>query len=443
MKFGNLLKKELRELLTPQTIFSMIFTCVLFIALGNFMSSVIVDAVDVSEINICVQDDTEFTRAMLSGLEDYGCTANIVEIEGDDYFTQMDKLGIESLIIIPEGFSEGVISAGVDVRIKYITMLDKGGISAMFSGDLGASSAVAEYVSDYYKFEVLDISENDIQLIEEPLTVVEYTCANGETAEVSAYALKSMIMFESMIAPIVVFMLLMMASQTVMAAISTEKIDKTLETLLSAPVSRISVLSAKMLAAIIVALLNAASMAVGMIFYMQSMISPMDESVQNTADASAAFETTAAMTRLGLTLSVGDIFLFGLQIFLSIAIGLSISLILGAMANDAKSVQSLTLPIMMAALVPYFVTMFTDVNSLPAIFRAIMYVIPFTHAYISVTNLSFGHTAIFWAGLAYQVLFFVVCMYLAIKVFTTDKLFTMSFAVKSTRRKKNVPANEE
>ena len=31
MKLGNLLKKELRELLTKQAIFAMIFTCVLLI----------------------------------------------------------------------------------------------------------------------------------------------------------------------------------------------------------------------------------------------------------------------------------------------------------------------------------------------------------------------------------------------------------------------------
>ncbi len=32
----------------------------------------------------------------------------------------------------------------------------------------------------------------------------------------------------------------------------------------------------------------------------------------------------------------------------------------------------------------------------------------------------------YWGGLAYQVVFFVVCMILAAKLFSSDKLFTLS-----------------
>ena len=38
-------------------------------------------------------------------------------------------------------------------------------------------------------------------------------------------------------------------------------------------------------------------------------------------------------------------------------------------------------------------------------------------------------------GLIYQAVFFAVCMYLAVKMFTSDLLFTMNFSADSGRKK--------
>jgi ABC-2 type transport system permease protein len=266
---------------------------------------------------------------------------------------------------------------------------------------------------------------------------VEYTAANGRTIKASPDLLISMIMSQSMIAPFAVFFLILMASQMIMTAISTEKIDKTLETLMSAPVSRLTVLCAKMISAVIVALLNAGTMIIGFVFYMQSMLGTAAAEIEESASAGTSEITSGAeaMAGLGLTLGGGDILLFGADLFLTIAIGLSVSLILGAMATDTKSVQTLIMPVMVITMIPFFVTMFADVNSLPAAFRMIMYIIPFTHTYAAMTNLMFGHTSLVIGGLIYQAVFFAVCMYLAVKMFTSDLLFTMNFSADSGRKK--------
>ena len=49
-------------------------------------------------------------------------------------------------------------------------------------------------------------------------------------------------------------------------------------------------------------------------------------------------------------------------------------------------------------------------------------------------NMLFGHMGLVWGGLIYQLVFFAVCMYLAVKIFTTDLLFTMSLSVKSAAK---------
>lgn len=435
MKLGNLLKKELRELLTVQAIISMAVSCLIFIILGQFMGGVMDEAMNNSSVNIRNLDSSQFTADMLAALPDYGADPTIIESDG-----LLSEMGIDSLVVIPEGFGDSIVNGGETVPVQCMSLIDGGGLSSAM-GSISASSltdAIYSYVSDYVREQRLGLTEEETALLDEPMVYVEYTEANGRTAEVSADALRSMLMTQSMIAPMAVFFLLMMASQMIMTAISTEKIDKTLETLLSAPVSRLTVLTAKMIAAIVVALMNAAAMIIGMIFYIQGMVGGVVAEEASMAEENMAEGLTVAsmMSELGMSLSAGDIILFGLQLFLTIAIGLSISLILGAMATDVKSVQTLTLPVMMLTMIPFFFTMFTDVGSLSPLPKAVMFLIPFTHTYIALNNIMFGRMGLFWGGLVYQLIFFIVCMYCAVRVFTTDRLFTMNFEPRSKKRKK-------
>ena len=136
-----------------------------------------------------------------------------------------------------------------------------------------------------------------------------------------------------------------------------------------------------------------------------------------------------AMNALGLTIDAGGYVLFFIQLFLTVAIGLSISLILGAFAEDVKSVQTLVMPIMILVMIPFFLTLFCDMTTLSPVMKAIVYIIPFSHTYLALSNLMSGNMALFWGGMAYQAVFLVVCMFLAVKVFTTDKIFTMSSTI--------------
>ena len=118
--------------------------------------------------------------------------------------------------------------------------------------------------------------------------------------------------------------------------------------------------------------------------------------------------------------------LVGLQMFLSILIALSVSLILGVLARDAKSAQTLTLPIMMCTMIPYMLSMFVDIKTMSPAVRYIVYAIPFTHSFMASENAMFGNTGVYVGGLIYQVIFLAVCMFLALRIFMSDRIFTMS-----------------
>lgn len=430
MKFGNLLGKELKSLLTPMAIFSMLFSCILLIVMGQAFGGAVNEIADNSVINICDLDKTDYTKDMLKRLPDYGTTANIVEIQSDNYSDELDRLGLESLVIIPEGFTKSIFEDKTPSPIQYAAKL-KSGISGMSSAGNGSTaiSAIESCVYDDVLLKEYGLSEDDIAFIKEPAELVEFTIMNGKSAKISSNTLVTILMSTSLIVPMAVFFLLMMGSQMIMSAISTEKIDKTLETLLSAPVSRITILTAKMTAALIVALLNSITMIIGMagyIFGMMGSSSLTDLGLTGQTDTGTVSELSKALSDLGINLRGETILLVFLQLFISVMIGLSIALILGALCEDAQSVSAVIMPLMFVVMIPFFVTMFTDINSLDTVFKTIMYIIPFTHSYTALTNLMMGNNVLFWGGFIYQIIFFIFCMTAAVKLFTTDRIFTMS-----------------
>lgn len=454
MKFGNLLKKELSELITKQAIISMVFVLVLFVFMGQIMGHSMEEGFDTSTLNICIKDDSDFTKNVIERIKaDETTELNIVDIQSDNYYDELERLDLKYVVIIPEGYGDTIVNEKKPGQIIFASKVSLGFSAAMSSiSSSDAVSTIVDNSADEAMESIYGLTAEDVALITSPANTVEFSAANGKSVEVSAAAVSSIVMMESMIAPFAIFFLLLLASQMIMTAISTEKIDKTLETLLSTPVSRMTVLTAKMVAAIISALLNAVFMIVGFGIYMVSIMGGAMSGatngsanisdiagMTNVPDAGAltdVLSTADAISQLGFSLSGVDILLFGLQLFLTLAIGLSISLILGAAATDVKSVQTLVMPIMIAVMIPFFVTMFMDFGAMPTAAKVIMFLIPFTHSYIALTNLLSGDMIMYWGGLAYQIVFFAVCMFLAVRMFTSDKLFTMSFSSENKTNKK-------
>lgn len=454
MRFGNLLKKELGELITKQAVISMIFVLVLFVFMGQIMGRSMEKGLDTSTLNICIKDDSDFTKNVIDRIKaDETTELNMVDIRSDNYYDELERLDLKYVVIIPEGYGDTIVNEKKPGQLIFASRVSLGFSAAMSSiSSSDAVSTIVDCSADEAMESIYGLTAEDVALITSPTNTVEFSAANGKSVEISAAAVSSIVMMESMIAPFAIFFLLLLASQMIMTAISTEKIDKTLETLLSTPVSRMTVLTAKMVAAIISALLNAVFMIVGFGIYMVSIMGGAMSGATNgsanisdiagmtnvpdTGALTDVLSTADAISQLGFSLSGMDILLFGLQLFLTLAIGLSISLILGAAATDVKSVQTLVMPIMIAVMIPFFVTMFMDFGEMPVAAKVIMFLIPFTHSYIALTNLLSGDMIMYWGGLAYQIVFFAVCMFLAVRMFTSDKLFTMSFSSENKTNKK-------
>jgi ABC-2 type transport system permease protein len=124
----------------------------------------------------------------------------------------------------------------------------------------------------------------------------------------------------------------------------------------------------------------------------------------------------------------------------STLIALALAMILGAFAKNIKSSQSLLMPVIIATMIPFMVSMFFDISTLPGAARYILYAIPFTHTFMSSDNVIFGKTSLYVGGLIYQLVFLAICMIIAVKIYTSDMIFTASefrFGKKKKRSKEN------
>lgn len=201
----------------------------------------------------------------------------------------------------------------------------------------------------------------------------------------------------------------------VITSMGLEKENKTLETLLTMPVNRTTIVMGKLLGSSLVGLIMAALYLVGFKFYLASL--------------EAGSVNLAA---LGLSLSMFDYILVGLSLFVSLVFGLAMAMLLGIMARDYKSAQILTYPIMGLAIIPMFFTMYKDFNTVSPVIRYFMYAIPFSHPMTAMRSLTFDAWGIVVAGIVYNLILSGILIAVIVKIFKTDKLITGIMQIRKT-----------
>lgn len=445
MKFINLLKKELAELINVQMFLGIFVTFIIFMLLGNVMEETIEEVTKASySVNICDMDDSDASKELLSMLEESGAKIKSCKApEDSDFAACLKGNKVDSMVIIPEGFGEA-FENGEKPEVRSIERMKSASVVSGATGGNSSTLDIIEICLTNMFAEKKGVTAEQLGIINDPLSVSEITVVDDKSAEISSGAIIGKTMVTTMAIPIIVFVLIIMTSQGIISSVANEKIDKTLETLLASPVSRTAIITAKMLSAAIVALVNAVLYMVAFSMFIGGSTDPLKDELSGDV-LEQAVSVNKAMAQLGLDLSIGDYVLIGLQLFLTIMICLSISLMLGALVNDSKTSQTIIMPIMMMAMIPYFVSMLSDVNTLPMAIRILMYAIPFTHTFSAMPNLMFGNTSIFIGGLIYQAVLFLICMFFALRLFKSDKILTISlnFGQKSKFKKRNKGARED
>lgn len=419
----NLIKKELRELLTPATIIPIVLIVVILAAMGPLMSSSIDDATSPTRVGFVNEDVGVYsdiaTDAMNSFYDDpeyivtfdYPIYSDDKSVLNSNITKAMEDNDLKLLLLIAPGYSADIASGTAGKISVYWYQKDLGGIVDI--SEYVASSMVAYISQETSKALIGDAAPGaDTDFMMNPVSYGSddnwIILNTGVHQGVTPSQISSSLMMQNMFISIVMMMIIIMIGSILVSSMGSEKENKTLETLLTLPVSRTTVVGGKIIGSAIVGLIFGAVYLVGMYFMMDS----------------AGSIGGVDLAELGLALSITDWVIVGVFLFMAIVCALGLCMILGAFAKNYKAAQTLIMPITVLAMVPMLVGIFGSFSTLPAVVQGVMFAIPFSHPMSIMENLMFDNTVLIVGGLAYLIVFALATLYATVRIYRSDILLT-------------------
>jgi ABC-2 type transport system permease protein len=415
--FFNIFKKELKELLTKQMLLSLVFMVMFFALMGSLINNAkeqtqdeLLEPTRLAVLNL---DNSAYSKEVLNKLTEN--KIEIVEVKEENIekaIKESQQKESTLLLVIPKGFEENIKNfQGTEIEI-YSIVKDLG---LKESASFASISSIISYLNQEINKDFIKsaFGEEKPENIINPIKTKEFVVIKDKIAPGNPATLQSLSMANSTIIPILLMISIMYAGTMIITSMGLEKENKTLETLLTLPVKRISIILGKMAGAIVVALLMAVVYIGGFNYYMSSFTpTPPIEGGENIMQA------------LGLEMSSFDYLLLGISLFLTILVALSICMILGMFAQNIKSAQSMQFPIILLIMIPYLLLTFQNLETMSMGLKIFLYLIPFSHPFIASKVLIFDNYSIVIAGIIYLIIFAALTMYLAIRLFNTDKVLT-------------------
>ncbi|MBA7502484.1 hypothetical protein ES706_01072 [subsurface metagenome] len=415
---GNIIKKEVRELLTPTTIIPVIAMAVVFGGMGHMIGGITEEAREKPIMGI-IDEDNSLLSEIITGVLNEQAKVVYFSTDGADVsegLEQVEEEGGTALLMVPPDFSESIYENHPgQIRIHWI-MKGAGVMDSIHSQTVDVLIQVVN--QEISKKLVEEGTSIDPGIAVNPIAKSETTIFKGREIEgLSPGAISGMLASQSVVLPMIMMLIIIITGSTVITSMGMEKENKTLETLLTLPVKRNYIVIGKIVGSAIVGLVMAAIYMVGFGYYMQSF----QFAEINLAD-------------FGLALGLQDYFLVGLSVFVAILAGLSLCMFLGTFAKDFKSAQTLILPVTLLTLIPMFMIMFKDFDTLPAVLKIALFAIPFSHPMMAMRALMVDDYLLVLSGIAYVAIFAAIVVVVVAWIFRSDRLLTGRIKTRRGRR---------
>ena len=431
-KLRPLVEKEVKDLLRdPRIYIGLMIPIIMLPLIGFVMSTAIQSAADVTTGNLTIAlidyDGTNASKNFTSLLDNMGL--NIVDVNNgslDKALEEARTFGSKALLIIPKGFEENLLSLG-KVNVEVYSIVESVGISSA-----GAQSAIdgfldmsSETLSAMLISKLAPGIEPDI--IRNPLNVTRYTVIKDIVVQVPPQALFGQLMIGyGIMIPMVLFILAIIVTQIAATATAVENEEKTLETLLTFPVTRYDILMAKLLGSSIVAVLGGVMFTVGFLIYFQGL-SSLQSSGFGVGDLYKALPSPPPETYVVLTISL----------ILSIFFITSLGIVIGALSSDVRMSGSLLGIVLIPVLIPFLLIIYGDLKSLPLAFQLFAYALPTSYPMIMAKEMITSTIPVeVLYGIPYSAAITLVVLYATSKLLAPEKLLTLQHKLKLKRIKR-------
>jgi len=417
--FGNFLLKELKELIRdPKILLGMIIVpLIMFPILGAVMSFSVQSAQETAGKTTVIvlnhdrgNESERFIAYINSSLRIVKSNATTTQ----DAVLLLAENNATEIIEIPSDFTE-------NVRMKLAVQVNCSSVyagSGLFEGV--GSSVVDALIGDFNRKVAPDV------IVQEKSAIVKGQVVWG----VDIRMLSSLMLSQAIAMPITMMILLSYSMQIAATSVAMEKEEKTLETVLTLPMDRFAILMGKLSGSIIVAGFGALAYMIGFNYYLGSFATMIPAGAN------------VDLVSLGLVPSPFGYLLQGISIFVALLSALALAVILSSFAEDVRSAQSMVGYIYPFIYLPSLALIYLDINALPLAVRIIIYAIPFSHPIIASKAITMGDYWTAILGIVYVAVFTVVIMYIASRLFATEKILTAKLRFRGLRRGKKKATEE-
>jgi ABC-2 type transport system permease protein len=364
-------------------------------------------------------DDEGFvTDALLS----YLYTNNtVVPIEADsleDALVAFKATDSSALIYIPNGYHTNITLGQNGVLRVYANLRN------LNMAETQSTNVVSSLISIYnYYFSISRIRSlleqtggvGTPEAVRSPIVIHYASILKGNVLDIPPSAIFNLVMGQSIMLPIMVMMMVIFAIQMAATSIALEKEQKTLETLMTLPVSRFTILAGKLSGSVVIALAGSVSYLVGFGFYINSAFSFVPGATTMNID-----DVGIGITPLGMAL-------VGVVIFVTLVSALAMALSVAVFADNVRSAQSFTGALVTPIMIPAIVLMFSDIEMLPQSFQWIMLAIPYTHTIIATKAAFLANYTVVVRSILFIGVWTVVVLYAAARIFSTERIITARF----------------
>jgi len=423
--FTIILLKELKELMRdPKILVGMIvLPLIMFPVLGLVMGYAVQSAqteAQTATLLVTNNDGGNWSKVFVGYLNR---TLKIVLIENVSPQVVLDqgllaKNNGTTLVEVPSGFSQN-LTAHIDGTWNVTGLVNVYGVfsggGGIFSGMSG--NTVAAVVGGFNRAVAPDL----VQISQS--SIIKGQIEYG----VDSSALSGLLLSQAIALPITIMIMLTYAMQIAATSVAMEKEEKTLETLLTVSVDRFAILMGKVSSTIIVAGVAAVTVLIGYNYMIGSISTGLTSSLGSGVN----------LVALGLVPNVLGYILLGVSLFFTLLSALALAVVMSAFSENVRGAQALVGYIYPLIFIPSLALVYLDVNTLPLVLKAVFYAIPYSHPILASKAVVTGDYATVLFGIIYVALFTVIIMYIASRLFATEKILTAKFRFGKSKAKED------
>jgi len=419
--FRSIFVKELKELIRDPKILIgiIIIPLIMFPALGAVLGYAQQSAIEqAQEANLLVlnNDSGNWSQTLITYLKAANMSISILNNTSPQQAIDQGLLAqynSTQIIEIPVGFTENMtqyIQGNPQIK-STVNIFGEFSVGGIFSSIGSASTSAIVY------------SFNRI-VAPDALSTTTSSIIKGEIqTNIDPATLSQLLLSQSIILPITIMILLTYAMQIAATSVAMEKEEKTLETLLTVPVDRFAILMGKLSSSVIVSGVGALTYLIGYSYVLGAAFSGISTGVGSSID----------LVALGLVPSPLGYTLLGISLFVTLLAGLALAVIMSAFAEDVRGATALVGYIYPLIFIPSLALIYLDVNTLPLAVKAVLFAIPFSQPVIASKAVVTGDYLTAVLGIIYVTAFTIIVMYIASRLFATEKILTAKLKLRRGR----------